>query len=109
VATRGLLTEALRRLCQALLGAARFDLQVRSIRASADSWLVTFAKRQNADLIVVGTNQKGTLRRLCLGSVSRSVLREATSSVACVPIRGMPKALRESSRQRHNMAGGSKM
>lgn len=92
VETRGLLAEALSRRCKALLGTARFDLQVRSIRASTASRLVILAKQQNADLIVVGTNQKGTLRRLCLGSVSRSVLREAGSSVACVPIRGIPKA-----------------
>jgi nucleotide-binding universal stress UspA family protein len=92
VETHRFLAEALRRRCKAALGTARFELQVRAIRSCTASRLISFAKQQNADLIVVGTNQKGTLRRLCLGSVSRSVLREASSSVACVPMKGMSKA-----------------
>lgn len=86
VQTRELLADALRERCKAQLGTARFQIHVRSIRGSVDSRLVAFAKEQGADLIVVGTNQKSTIRRLCLGSVSRGVLRETSSSVACVPI-----------------------
>ncbi|MGA9522723.1 MAG: universal stress protein, partial [Myxococcaceae bacterium] len=48
--------------------------------------LLDVAKEQGADLIVLGTHQFGTGRRLWQGSVSQAVLREAPTSVACVPL-----------------------
>jgi nucleotide-binding universal stress UspA family protein len=49
--------------------------------------LVAFAEREHADLIVVGSRRLGPVRRITLGSVSDSVLRDAPCAVA-VPPRG---------------------
>ena len=76
--------------CRGPLGKARFQVEVVPIRDSVAARLVGLAKARSVDLIVVGTNQKGTLRRLCLGSVSRGVLQEALVSVACVPMASNP-------------------
>lgn len=84
---REMLRSDLMRRCRRVLGRSRFDVDVISVRDSLAPRLVSLAKLKNADLIVVGTSQKGTLRRLCLGSVSSGVLREALGSVACVPRR----------------------
>ncbi len=48
--------------------------------------LLDIAKEQGADLIVLGTHQFGTGRRIWRGSVSHEVLSEAPTSVACVPL-----------------------
>jgi nucleotide-binding universal stress UspA family protein len=86
-----LLKRSLIKRCRGPLGKTRFQVEVVSVRDSVAARLVRLAEAQDADLIVVGTNRKGTLRRLCLGSVSRSVLREASISVACIPTADTPK------------------
>jgi nucleotide-binding universal stress UspA family protein len=88
VEIRELLRSDLARRCRGLLGKSRFKVEVLPVRDSVAPRLVSLAKARGADLIVVGTNQKGTLRRLCLGSVSRGVLRDALVNVACVPMTG---------------------
>lgn len=85
VEVRELLKGDLIQRCRGPLGKSRFQVEVISARDSVALRLVSLAKIQGADLIVVGTNQKGALRRLCLGSVSREVLRCAQTNVACVP------------------------
>jgi nucleotide-binding universal stress UspA family protein len=51
-----------------------------------DSHLVQLAEAQHADLIVVGSHQRTGLSRLWAGSVSRGVLLNATTNIACVPL-----------------------
>lgn len=50
----------------------------------ADSILET-AAQESADLVVVGTRQRGGITRLLLGSTSEAVLSHATSSVLLIP------------------------
>jgi len=85
VEIREMLRADLVQRCRGPLGNARFRVEVITVRDSVASRLVSLAKALGADFIVVGTNQKSPLRRLCLGSVSRGVLRETLVSVACVP------------------------
>lgn len=87
---RELLREDLIQRCRGLLGKSRFQVEVISVRDSVAPRLVKLGRALGADLIVVGTSQKGTLRRLCLGSVSRGVLRDAMASVVCVPATTKP-------------------
>lgn len=88
---RQLLREDLEQRCKGTLGDTKFQSEVIRVRDSVGARLVSLAKARRADLIVVGSNQKGALRRLYLGSVSRTVLREAAISTACVPIRHNPE------------------
>jgi nucleotide-binding universal stress UspA family protein len=47
--------------------------------------LAALATEEKADLIVVGSHNRGALARLWEGSVSQRVLRSAQTSVACIP------------------------
>ncbi len=53
----------------------------------ASTAIVDEATRTNADLIVMGTHGRRGFRRLLLGSVTESVLREAPCPVLTVPLR----------------------
>lgn len=92
VKVRQLLKGDLVQRCREALGKTKFQVEIIPVRDSVASRLVSLAHAHRADLIVVGTNQKGMLRRLCLGSVSRGVLREALVSVGCVPVMSNPIA-----------------
>src|SRR5690606_21928811 len=43
------------------------------------------AERENADLVISGTHQRGPLQRLFAGSVSLQLLRDATTNLIVVP------------------------
>jgi nucleotide-binding universal stress UspA family protein len=47
--------------------------------------ITNFAREQNADLIVVGTHQKGAWRALLDGAPSRDIVREAPCAILLVP------------------------
>ncbi len=47
--------------------------------------IVDIAKREKADLIIVGARQRSAIRRLMLGSVSAEILRSAEIDVLVVP------------------------
>lgn len=49
------------------------------------SRLAHLAERENADLIISGTHQRGPLQRLFAGSVSLQLLRDAASNLVVVP------------------------
>lgn len=70
----------------ALLGRRKVKLDVDTWWGSQDVRLVDTAKSENADLIVVGTNQRRGVDRFWLGSVSRGILHHAPMNVACVPM-----------------------
>jgi nucleotide-binding universal stress UspA family protein len=53
-----------------------------------DAHLLQLALEDGAELIVVGTHQWRGARRLRHGSVSRRILRNARTNVACIPSRG---------------------
>ena len=54
--------------------------------------LARLAVDEQADLLVVGLHQRSITDRLWHGSVSRAVLHEAETSVACVPARSLSSA-----------------
>lgn len=51
----------------------------------SDTHLTNLAEKASSDLLVVGTHQKSWAARAWQGSVSRSVIHDAASNVACVP------------------------
>lgn len=81
-----LLERDLAERCAAMLGKANAKLRVVSAWSSQEAHLLELAKADQADLIVVGTNQRRGLQRFWLGSVSRGILHHATANVACVPM-----------------------
>lgn len=50
-----------------------------------DTHLTLLAAESNVDLLVVGTHQRAGAARLWQGSVSRGLLHQAYSNVACIP------------------------
>ncbi len=81
-----LLERDLKERCGALLGKTKAKLRVVSAWGSQEAHLLDLAKEDQADLIVVGTNQRRGLKRFWLGSVSRGILHHAPTNVACVPM-----------------------
>ena len=64
---------------------ARARVLVRPGLGRLDVHLAELARAEQADLLVVGSHQRGGLSRLWHGSVSRGALVNAGMSVACVP------------------------
>jgi nucleotide-binding universal stress UspA family protein len=60
---------------------------VRPARFRPGARVVALARAAGAELIVIGTHQRRGLSRLFHASLSRSVLHEAETNVACVPLR----------------------
>lgn len=66
----------------AALGAT--DVETRLLQGAAADEICDFAKRQGADLIVVGTHGRGLVERVILGSVAEKVVRNATIPVLTI-------------------------
>lgn len=67
-------------------GAARSaKLSVTPGWGRIDSHLAQLASEKEVDLLVVGNHQRNLAERLWHGSISRSVIHEASCSVLCVP------------------------
>lgn len=81
-----ILEEDLKERSRALLGGRLGKLLVVGSWGETGSQLVKVAKAEQADLMVVGTNQRGGFHRFWLGCVSREVLHKAPMNVACVPV-----------------------
>lgn len=64
------------------LGAS--NVETRLLQGVAAEEICDFAKRQNADLIVVGTHGRGLVGRVLLGSVAEKVVRTASVPVLTV-------------------------
>ena len=79
-----LLQRDLKERCALMLGKTKATLKVVSGWGRQDAHLIELAKANDADLIVVGTNQRRGLKRFWLGSTSRGVLRHAPTNVACI-------------------------
>lgn len=81
---RALTAELTARAADSLSEASwRLELQAGSDRAACE--LVELARRENSDVLVVGTRQRSPLARLWHGAVTYGVLHAAPMSVACVP------------------------
>ncbi len=68
-----------------LPGRGRCEIRVQQGVGWPAELLLHLAEREQADLIVVGTHQRGALGRLWHGSVSHGIVHFARVSVACVP------------------------
>jgi nucleotide-binding universal stress UspA family protein len=56
------------------------------LKGLASAAISACASEQEADLIVLGTNQRKGLERFLLGSVAQGVLLDATQDVLIVPV-----------------------
>lgn len=71
------------------LGVQPVMLRVTAGSTRIDAHLLQLAREARAELIVIGTHQWRGVSRLHHASVSRRVLRNARTNVACVPSRGV--------------------
>ena len=88
----GVLHKELKERVAVFFGEQRVSLCVMPGWGRTDAHLIRLAKDHQADLLVVGTNQRHGLSRLRLGSVSRGVLHHAPMSVVVVPEPPTPAA-----------------
>jgi nucleotide-binding universal stress UspA family protein len=75
----------LRKRCEEVLGNVKAQIRVAANWGRPDPQLIELARMEQADLMVVGTNQRHGVERFWLGSVSRGILHHAPMSVACIP------------------------
>src|SRR5690606_23753498 len=61
------------------------DVVVSAHLGDAAARLAHLAERENADLVIAGTHQRGPLLRLIAGSVSLQLLRDAATNLIVVP------------------------
>ncbi len=80
-----LLERDVRARCEQQLGQENVRVMVEPALDRPDARLIELAREAQSDLIVVGTHQRRGLGRVGHLSMSRSVLRHAPMSVACVP------------------------
>lgn len=74
-----------RQRVRAVLGTRGVRVRIEKGWGRSDAHLIEVARKQRADLIVVGTHQRHGLGRVGHPSVSRGVLHYAPMNVACVP------------------------
>jgi nucleotide-binding universal stress UspA family protein len=67
------------------LASKEVDVIVEPGWGTPEGYLFELASKEKADLMVVGTHQRGGLGRVLLGSVSRAVLHHSKVTVAVVP------------------------
>jgi len=79
------LERELRPLFADLPGTGTVDLRLRPVWGSAAEPILDEARAARADLLVLGTHQKGALARLWAGSTVQPTVRAAELPVLCVP------------------------
>jgi nucleotide-binding universal stress UspA family protein len=96
--TDRLQARSFRQRVRAVLGARGVRVHIEKGWGRSDAHLIEMARKQRADLIVVGTHQRHGLGRVGHLSVSRGVLHYAPMSVACVPV---PAPLEQTAHENH--------
>lgn len=61
------------------------ETHVIKAKASVDSEIIEFAKKEDVDLIVMGTHGRSGVSRLLIGSVAENVVRHAPCPVLLIP------------------------
>ena len=82
---RALLDRDLRAWTGPVSGEGQTSFSVSACWGRFDEQLAQLAQEQEADLLVVGTNQRSWAARVWQGSISRGVVHRSTCNVACVP------------------------
>lgn len=82
---KALLERGIKEKCARLLGAGEARIQVVASWGRVDVQLNALAKASDADLVVLGSNQRNMADRFWFGSVSRGVIRHSQANVVCVP------------------------
>jgi nucleotide-binding universal stress UspA family protein len=72
------------RLDQVKPTVARVEFQLQYLSGTAEHEILTYAKREHIDLIVIGSHGRTGLSRLLLGSVAEAVVRSAECPVLTV-------------------------
>ena len=67
-----------------MLGEPQFEIQAELCEGPEAESILNFAKKNQADIIVMGTRGMGALKGLLLGSISRKVIHYATCPVMVV-------------------------
>jgi len=67
---------------------AGWNVRTEVLEGSSGRTINAFAKEWGADLVMVGSHDRGPLARLCLGGTGQSVMRHALCSVEIVRPRG---------------------
>jgi nucleotide-binding universal stress UspA family protein len=83
--TRRVLARELRPLFEELPGTGTVELRLLPVWGSAAEPILDVAKATDADLLVMGTNQRGALARLWAGTTVQPTVRLAQLPVLCVP------------------------
>lgn len=83
--TKRVLARELRPLFADLPGTGTVELRLLPVWGSAAEPILDLAKAAAADLLVMGTNQKGALARLWAGTTVQPTVRLAQLPVLCVP------------------------
>lgn len=84
-------TEDFRRLADEI-GLPRSAYRVVAIKGSPARTILESAASEDAQLVVVGTNQRKGFERLLIGSVTEDLIREAHRDVLIVPVDGETSA-----------------
>ena len=66
----------------------RFAARLVTVTGAPFAEIVRYARRENIDLIVMGTHGRAALAHLLIGSVAENVVRKAPCPVLTVPIAG---------------------
>src|SRR5690606_12935104 len=66
------------------------EVVVSSHEGDPSARLVHLAEREQADLVIVGSNQRGAVGRLFAGSVALDLLRDSATNVIVVPGAALP-------------------
>lgn len=66
------------------------EVVVSSHEGDPSARLVHLAEREQADLVIVGSNQRGAIGRLFAGSVALDLLRDSATNVIVVPGAALP-------------------
>jgi nucleotide-binding universal stress UspA family protein len=74
-----------RRRVRKLLSTNRVRVCFEKDWGRSDAHLIQMARKEQADLIVVGMNERHGLSRIAHHSVSRAILHYAPTNVACIP------------------------
>lgn len=67
---------------------SRYRARLVTVSGAPFSGIVTYARQEGIDLIVMGTHGRGPVAHLLIGSVAERVVRKAPCPVLTIPLKG---------------------